>query len=222
MDARTLSPLDARNIRTRTIVSVRRTAEEAEATRRQLLATALEVFGERGYAATRLEDVAARAGVTRGAVYHHFRDKAALYAETLAEAWRTVTAPVFAHLSGDGPALRRLERFLVAYCAALEQDRRFKALLSLTTAPVDGPAAEAGLADKQRALRAWLDQITALLEEAAAGGELRDEVTPSEAARVVLCFLNGVTTTVLVTDGLISPASESPRLVAAVLRGIRR
>lgn len=201
---------------------MRRTAEEARATREQLLATALEVFGERGYAATRLEDVAARAGVTRGAVYHHFGDKARLYVETLTEAWRTVTAPVFAHLTDEAPALRRLERFMVDYCAALEADRRFRALLSLTMAPVDGPAAEAGLADKQRALRVWLDQITALLEEAAVAGELRDGVDPAQAARVVLCFLNGVTTTVLVADGLLSPAAEGPGLVAAVLRGIRR
>jgi TetR/AcrR family transcriptional regulator, acrAB operon repressor len=62
---------------------VRRTKAEAELTRRRVLEAALVAFAEGGVHATTLEDVAARAGVTRGAVYWHFADKAALVAEVL-------------------------------------------------------------------------------------------------------------------------------------------
>lgn len=58
---------------------VKKTREEALATRQSLLAAALEVFRERGVAHTRLSDVAERAGVTRGAIYWHFKDKAELF-----------------------------------------------------------------------------------------------------------------------------------------------
>ena len=58
---------------------VRKTREAALATRQALLAAALEVFRERGVTHTRLVDVAARAGVTRGAIYWHFKDKAELF-----------------------------------------------------------------------------------------------------------------------------------------------
>jgi TetR/AcrR family acrAB operon transcriptional repressor len=58
---------------------VKRTREEALATRDALLVAALQVFRERGVAHTRLSDVAARAGVTRGAIYWHFKDKAELF-----------------------------------------------------------------------------------------------------------------------------------------------
>jgi TetR/AcrR family acrAB operon transcriptional repressor len=80
---------------------VKRTREDALATREALLDAALQVFRERGVAHARLADVAARAGVTRGAIYWHFRDKAELFAAVcergtlpvealLAEASRTV------------------------------------------------------------------------------------------------------------------------------------
>ncbi len=58
---------------------VRRTKAEAEATRHQILDAAEREFLARGVAHTRLQDVAAAAGVTRGAIYWHFEDKAALF-----------------------------------------------------------------------------------------------------------------------------------------------
>ncbi|APA68182.1 TetR/AcrR family transcriptional regulator [Janthinobacterium sp. 1_2014MBL_MicDiv] len=57
---------------------VRRTRAEMEETRASLLATARKVFGERGYADTSMDDLTAQAGLTRGALYHHFGDKKGL------------------------------------------------------------------------------------------------------------------------------------------------
>jgi AcrR family transcriptional regulator len=48
-------------------------------TRRALLDTARQLFAEKGFQGTRTEDVVQRAGLTRGALYHHFRDKEDLF-----------------------------------------------------------------------------------------------------------------------------------------------
>ncbi len=60
---------------------VRKTKEEAMLTRQQLLNAAIEQFALRGVAETTLTDIADAAGVTRGAVYWHFRSKAELFNE---------------------------------------------------------------------------------------------------------------------------------------------
>src|SRR5471032_1250325 len=57
---------------------VRRTRAEMEETRATLLATARKVLSERGYADTSMDDLTAQAGLTRGALYHHFGDKKGL------------------------------------------------------------------------------------------------------------------------------------------------
>ncbi|WP_017906099.1 efflux system transcriptional repressor EmhR [Pseudomonas asplenii] len=57
---------------------VRRTKEEAQETRRQILEAAEKAFYERGVARTTLADIATLAGVTRGAIYWHFSNKADL------------------------------------------------------------------------------------------------------------------------------------------------
>ena len=59
--------------------------EQVLGTRLHLIETATTLFGERGFAATPLEEVVARAGLTRGAVYHHFKDKRALFEDVLDE-----------------------------------------------------------------------------------------------------------------------------------------
>ncbi len=56
-----------------------RKAEQSEITRRALLDAARALFSERGYAGTATEEVVQRAGVTRGALYHQFRDKEDLF-----------------------------------------------------------------------------------------------------------------------------------------------
>lgn len=56
-----------------------RRRRDPEERRAEILAAALALFSERGFAATRIEDVAARAGIAKGTVYLHFPDKEALF-----------------------------------------------------------------------------------------------------------------------------------------------
>ena len=64
---------------------VKRTqAERREQTQRKLIDSAYQLFGERGYSKTSIEDIAADAGMTEGAVYHHYKTKKRLFAAVTA------------------------------------------------------------------------------------------------------------------------------------------
>jgi AcrR family transcriptional regulator len=69
---------------------------QGEETKAALLEAARGLFGEAGYAATSLEDVVARAGVTKGALYHHFGGKAELFQVVYEQVKREVSDEVVA------------------------------------------------------------------------------------------------------------------------------
>lgn len=74
-----------------------------------LLRTARSLFAANGYAATSIDDVVGEAGVTAGALYHHFPNKRELFRAVLEEEWRNAEAAVRAHARSRRMAWSRLE-----------------------------------------------------------------------------------------------------------------
>jgi AcrR family transcriptional regulator len=103
----------------------RRSVEDARATRVRLLALAGDLFAERGYLRTSIRDLAKHAGVTSGAIYGHFRNKA----ELLAEAINTRTAAL---LEADTIGLPRNSDYietLTRQAARVAKRRLLRALI---------------------------------------------------------------------------------------------
>jgi AcrR family transcriptional regulator len=92
----------------------------SEATRAALLEEATALFATRGYAGTSLEDVATASQVTRGAVYHHFASKQALFEAVLDAQEEHATAETMAAAQGATDpweaAMLALDAFLVQCC----------------------------------------------------------------------------------------------------------
>lgn len=75
-------------------------------TRRDLLEAAVACFSTRGYQATTLTDIGRQAMVTRGAIYHHFENKQALFEEVMLDQLATCVAALRAATTGDDPVAR--------------------------------------------------------------------------------------------------------------------
>ena len=100
----------------------------SEATRRRLVTAARALFGARGFAEVGTEEIVRAAGVTRGALYHQFRDKADLFAavaeEVEAEIAERIAGAAGAEAAADPVgALRSGARLFLDACAAPEVER---------------------------------------------------------------------------------------------------
>ncbi|TIR82326.1 MAG: TetR/AcrR family transcriptional regulator, partial [Mesorhizobium sp.] len=105
--------------------------DRTEATRADLIRAARKLFTEKSYAETGTPEIVAAAGVTRGALYHHFADKQALLAAVVEQEAATVAAEI----DRASPAARdALISGSGAYLAAMRAPGRTRLLL------LDGPA----------------------------------------------------------------------------------
>src|SRR5436305_1091478 len=89
----------ATNIRTACMKSNRTQAERTAATRAALVAAARALFAADGYAGVGTEAIVQAAGVTRGAMYHHFADKQDLFAAVFEAVEAALTARIDAVVS---------------------------------------------------------------------------------------------------------------------------
>jgi AcrR family transcriptional regulator len=79
-------------------------AERTAATRALLIDTARRLFEDKGFGAVSTEAIVKAAGVTRGALYHQFKDKAALFAAVYEEVERQLVVDVVERIAGAGVA----------------------------------------------------------------------------------------------------------------------
>jgi AcrR family transcriptional regulator len=93
-------------------------AEQADATRTALSAAARQLFTERGYAATSTTEIVERAGVTRGALYHHFAAKEDLFRAVFEQLEGQVTEHVAKEALTSTDPLEQLRRGTRAYLDA--------------------------------------------------------------------------------------------------------
>ena len=108
--------------------------DRTESTRRQLIAAARKMFIEKSYAETSTPEIVAAAGVTRGALYHHFADKQALFRAVVEEEAGAVAAEIERASPPSLPARDALISGSDAYLAAMRAPGRTRLLL------LDGPA----------------------------------------------------------------------------------
>lgn len=86
-------------------------ASRAAERRTAIVAAAMDEFIARGFAATRLDDVAKRAGVAKGTIYLHFKDKESMFEELV----RTVIVPVVARLAALPPPVGSVRDLVEAF-----------------------------------------------------------------------------------------------------------
>ncbi|MFN8374971.1 MAG: TetR family transcriptional regulator [Anaerolineae bacterium] len=172
---------------------MKRTKEEADLTRQTLMKAALVVFSKHGYAATRLEDIAQEANVTRGAIYHHFGGKAELFNALVSE-FSTGAVDVTTQLMASSQSyVDALRQMLLTTWDYLESNADYRAVMELTMfkTGVDEELAE-GMRLKKEGTRLMMEQLAQFIAEGMAKGELRADLDPLETARTFIAAQNGL------------------------------
>ena len=196
----------------------RKTKAEAALTRDRIVTCARQVFSREGVTNTSLEKVAQEAGVTRGAVYWHFRDKADLF---MAVRQQTGTLLRFGdHKVGD--ALQRLEAGMQSALARLGSDQQAKETYEVMLWKCEYVGAFAGVRqDLMSAGTLFLAEATDLYAEAVRMNLASADLDPALAARETLCFYAGLLKLWLADENGVTVRAEVRQLIKRHVAGRR-
>jgi len=157
----------------------------SEATRQKILDAAMDLFSEVGYAAAGLGEIIERAGMTKGALYHHFDSKEAL-ATAIIEQGDNLTRDAFGHVcQSSSPALENLIHGVFVVTDLLVSDKAARTAEQLAR----------GLAEfNNAASHVWpnrLDAMTTQARRAITEGDLRDGLDPQVVSESILNAMLG-------------------------------
>ncbi len=142
---------------------------KGDRTRTKIMGSAERFFAMRGFAETRLEDVAEDVGVRRAALFYHFRDKQALYDAVLADVFEDLLERMGAVLYGSGPVPARIDACIGIWVDAVGARPSLARFLLREAAGAD-PGVIPPLGDRGAG---FLDRGRELFEEGVQSGVLR-------------------------------------------------
>lgn len=179
-----------------------------------LLDVAVAVFNERGYDATSMDELAARLGVTKSAIYHHVPSKVELLRLALDRALDGLFAVTAEPAATTGPAVDRLEHVVRGSVLVLAAELPFVTLLLRVRG---NSAVERAALQRRRDL----DRVvTGLVRAAAAEGDVRPDVDPAVTSRLLFGTVNSLVEWYRPDRGL-DPGALADVLVATTFDGIR-
>ena len=200
---------------------MKRTKEKAEITRQFLLKTALEVFSEKGYAATRLSDIAEAAQVTRGAIYHHFGNKKELFICLFQKQFDTFFDIMTEILSENISPIERLKKILLVTFEKIVTDKDFKARYKLdiigTTFTEDVQEIKNYMVSRGENLYKMVIQ---LIHSGIQTNEIRNDVDPNAIADTFIALLAGFKFVTQTTENVHDFSLQIDGIVNVFMNGV--
>ncbi len=201
---------------------MRRTKEEAEETRQRLMDAALKVFSARGYSAARLSDIAAEAGVTRGAVYWHFNNKQGLLFAIFREMANPYVQTATEVLGSDlGPG-RKIRELVCRVKDATDNSEAFLAHreLAMRFMAEHPHGFEEYHKHISRDMTNLTRQITDVIRDGQRSGEIRADVDATIITGVIAAILRGSAMMTNVKGMDLLPKGTSETVVDLIMGGL--
>lgn len=202
----------------------RKTRAQALATREQLLDAAEQVFRERGVGHTTLEQVADAAGVTRGALYWHFKDKAALFQAMVTRAEMPHDKSLLdMEAEAERDPLAAVRAGAIRALAQFATDRRARDVFEIVFLRCEYTAELAPVQVRQRASRSdCYAKIESALRKAVKRGQLPARTNTRLAARGLYAYVGGLIRDCLEAPNEFDCERDAPALIDFYLDGLKK
>lgn len=201
---------------------VRKTKEEAQETRHRILDAAEQVFQRQGVSRTSLADIADEAGVTRGAIYWHFKNKADLYDAMIKRVLDPEEARCSVGMMTDSDPLGFIRNLAVDFLRRITLDPHYQRVFEIAWHKCEYVDEMAVIRDSHMECgRRFIALLEDAMRRAQAMGQLPASACPRQAAVGLIALLDGLVVNWTLEPALFPLAEYAPGVVATYLAGLR-
>ncbi len=194
------------------------------ATKNDILQSAIEVFVENGFGKSTLEQIAAKAKVTRGAVYWHFKNKQEIFAELHEALHKPLTSSILEDMKKNcDDSLCQLEKLCVKLLVDLDNDEMRKKILKIFLCKCDYSCGMEDILEKQRVNKLKnIERFAEYFERAKKNKNLAKDLDPQITAISLACYMSGIVTEYLRNPQLFKLKQQAPQLIKQFFSAFRK
>ncbi|MBD2440412.1 TetR/AcrR family transcriptional regulator [Nostoc sp. FACHB-110] len=164
---------------------------KGEETKTRIIQQAAELFNQQGYAGASISDIMRVTGLHKGGIYNHFPSKDDLALQAFDFAIARVTQHTTAAIRSKHHAIERLEAMIEVFAGFVDNPPIQGGCPLLNTA-VESDDAHPALRDRaQKAMNAWRNLISQIIQKGITKGEIRSGVDADEIATIIIATLEG-------------------------------
>jgi len=171
---------------------MKRTRKEAEKTRQDIVDAGLIIFGRKGIEATRVEDIARKAGVTRGAFYYHFKNKYYLYIHLLKLRADYYNQIIEECMNSEQVSILKIRSYMIEVLLKHATDKKFNAFNEMIlhkSEKIDDMLQTMKESEKERIILTKMFVET--IEEGKSAGNIKAEVSTGYVVMTIFIFIQG-------------------------------
>lgn len=170
---------------------MKKTVAEAKKTKRSIMDAGIKVFARDGYRKATLEAIGKEAGLTRGAIYWHFKDKHDLHERIFRQQDDLLDGLVESVLSKSLPPFRKLQTLLETVIDNFYDNETFRQFIELSWYKLDNGQFGRVMDSKSVFVQKFLAIMERLLRESLESGRIKAKTDIRLAAFHLSCLING-------------------------------
>jgi TetR/AcrR family acrAB operon transcriptional repressor len=170
---------------------MKRTAKEVEQNKKNILLAALDVFAEKGFNSTKMEDIATRANSSRGAIYWHFKNKQEIFIYLLKKGYKEVDMGLEDIFTKEISHIEKIREYMRTFLSFVANNSLFRSICKiayLSQNEIKEYYEKIYQDLKYYHTKTVLDLVLGSMKD----GDISSDRDPKVVTLEIICFLDGV------------------------------